>query len=432
MEQKHSKFGVLANPEYRKLFFASFTSQMGSVIGTIAFLFYLLDHFGDQPAYATITELMISLPTLAVFFLVGVLADRMDRQKIASNVDLLSAGLTAVLLGVIQVGWMPLIFAILFLRSAVTKFFSPAQAALSQGILGPEQRVAAAGVNQMMVSVLMLFGNSLGAAVYWAFGIQGALLIDALSFLASAWLIRSLHAPEDVRLPNGKTAWRELNVSTVWKDLKIGSLYIWNFPLLRRLMGGLVILGLCIGGMGVMPIFKLKYVLAPDTYQQYTAVMGAVSGSGVLIGSAIASRMAKRMKLYNLLTWGFLLGGLCYVGSALASTVPMFYVFHFAFGLTVPMVNIAFGGWLAQLVDPKMMGRVQGWTTPLMMISQGVSLLLITVTFPQSLSVTGAFLTMAGLLVTIASYQWLALPALARKLEAAESSEAASAKASPA
>lgn len=417
MDIKHSKFGVLAHTEYRKLFFANFTSQMGSVIGTIAFLFYLLDHFGDQPAYATLTELMISLPTLAVFFLVGVLADRLDRQKIASNVDLLSAGLTVVLLIVIQTGWLPLIFAILFLRSAVGKFFPPAQTALTQGILGAENRVAAAGVNQMMVSVLLLFGNSLGAAVYWWVGIEGALIADALSFLTSAWLIRTCRISQDVRLPNGKTTWRELNVRAVWQDLKIGSRYVFDFTLLRRLMGSLLILGLCIGGMGVMPIFKLKYVLAPETYEQSAAIMGAFSGAGVLIGSAIASRLAKKMKLYHLLSWGFLLGGFCFVGSALATSIPVFFLFHFAFGLTIPMVNIAFFGWLALLVDPKMMGRVQGFTTPLMMVSQGVSLLLITASFPQYLSVTGAYLTMAGLLITIASYQWLALPHLARKFE---------------
>ncbi|KEO82315.1 MFS transporter [Tumebacillus flagellatus] len=413
---KRSKFGVLTNPQYRRLFFANFTSQLGSEIGTISFMFFLLHHFGNQPGYATLTDLMISLPTLTVFYIVGVLADRMDRQKIASNANLICAGLTAVLLAAVHVGWLPLIFAVLFLRSAVQKFFNPAQAALTQGILGPDERVAAAGVNQMMVSVLLVFGNSVGAGVYWAIGVEGALLIDAVSFLISSWLIRSCTVSEAVRLPNGKTSWRRLNVRTVWQDLKVGSLYIWNFPLLVRLMGGLLILGLTIGGMGVMPIFKLKYVLAPDNYETYAAMMGAMSGSGVLIASPIVSKLAKTMKLWNLLSWGFLLGGCCFVGSAFAPSVPVFFLFHFAFGLTMPMVNISFFGWISQLVDPKMMGRVQGWISPVMMVSQGISLLLITVTFPDWLSVTGAYATMGALLIAISLYQCLSLPTLARKI----------------
>lgn len=114
---------IFQNRNYLRLFLANFTSQLGSTIGLTAFMFYLLDRFSDQPAYASITELMYSLPTLAVFFIVGVLADRMDRQKIAYYCDWISAILSLTLMVAIYVGWMPLIFAVLFLRSAVQKFF---------------------------------------------------------------------------------------------------------------------------------------------------------------------------------------------------------------------------------------------------------------------------------------------------------------------
>lgn len=60
---------IFKNPVFVKLFFANFTSQMGSIIGITAFTFYLLDRFSEQPAYASIAEMMYSLPTLAVFFL---------------------------------------------------------------------------------------------------------------------------------------------------------------------------------------------------------------------------------------------------------------------------------------------------------------------------------------------------------------------------
>ena len=53
---------------------------MGSIIGLTAFMYYILDRFSTQPMYATITELIYSLPVLFVF-LVGVLADNMDRKN---------------------------------------------------------------------------------------------------------------------------------------------------------------------------------------------------------------------------------------------------------------------------------------------------------------------------------------------------------------
>ncbi|MGB8953991.1 MAG: MFS transporter [Tumebacillaceae bacterium] len=417
MEQKVSRFGVLADRNYRNLFFASFTSQMGNVIGITAFTFYLLQHFGDQPAYATVSEMMISLPTLAVFFIVGVLADRMDRQKIALNSELISAGLTLVLLAVIQTGWMPLIFAVMFLRSAVAKFFYPAQNALVQGALPKDQQVSAAGLNQTSTSILILFGNTIGAACYWSFGVEGAIVVDAVSYLVSSWLIRRCRISEEVRLPNGRSTWRDLNVRTVWTDLKAGALYIWNFPVLLRLMIGLVIVGLCVGGMAVMPIFMLKYKLAPDNYEQMSALVGIFSGVGILLGSPLATWMAKKMKLYNLLAWGFFLGGLAYAGGAWSPNVWVFMSWEFAFGLTVPMVNVAFFGWMGQIVDPKMMGRVNGLRNPLMTVAQGLSLVAIAAVFPKYISVTAAFVIMGGLLVITAVYKWMTLPALVRKLE---------------
>lgn len=72
---------IFENRNFVKLFFAALASQMGTTIGNMAFAFYLLDRFSHQPSYATLAELMYSLPTLFVFFLVGVVADRFDRKK---------------------------------------------------------------------------------------------------------------------------------------------------------------------------------------------------------------------------------------------------------------------------------------------------------------------------------------------------------------
>lgn len=153
---------------------------------------------------------------------------------------------------------MPLIFTVMFLRSAVAKFFYPAQNALVQGVLPKDGQVSAAGLNQTAVSIMILFGNTIGAACYWSFGVEGAMIVDA--------------------------------------------------------------------SLGLLP------------------------------------RMG-------------------------------------------------------QIVDPKMMGRVNGFRIPLMTIAQGVSLLAIAATFPKYMSVTAAFLIMGGLLVVTAVYKWMSLPALVRKLE---------------
>ncbi|BBP88901.1 hypothetical protein BsIDN1_25190 [Bacillus safensis] len=71
--------------------------------------------------------------------MVGVVADRFDRKKVAENCDWIRAGLTIVLFIVIYFNSLPLIFLILFIRSAITKFFYPAEASLVQAILNKDQ-----------------------------------------------------------------------------------------------------------------------------------------------------------------------------------------------------------------------------------------------------------------------------------------------------
>jgi MFS transporter, DHA3 family, macrolide efflux protein len=401
---------IFQNRTFRNLFLATFTSQMGSTIGLTAFMFYLLDRFSNQPVYATVTELMYSLPTLAVFFLVGVFADRMDRQKVAYYCDLLSALLSLSLIGVIAIGWMPLIFFVLFTRSAISKFFYPAEGAIVQGILKKEDYTTAAGLNQLVMSLFMLFGNGLGVFAYWSVGIYGAILVDALTFLISAYFIKSINIPEEVRLPNGEHKLRDLNLSFVLKDFKLGFSYILGNKLLRTLLVGFVVFGVVNGGFSVIPIFMLKYKLAPETYEVYSIWIGVTFGSGVLIGSFLASLLAQKVKLYQMIILGLFVSGTFVVLASFSSNIYFFISLLFLAALGLPFINIAIGGWMPSIVDPKMMGRVQGWINPLMMFSQSLTLGVIALAFPKVVTVEMLYWLVGGCLMIVGIYYLITLP----------------------
>jgi MFS family permease len=383
---------------------------MGSIIAIAALMLYLLDRYTDQPFYAAITELMYSLPTLAVFFLVGVLADRMNRQKIAVNSDIICAVLSLALMGAIYIDWMPLVFAILFLRSAVSKFFFPAQAAIIQGILSKDEYTVAAGLNQMTSSLFMLFGNALGIFIYWTVGLQGAVFVCFVTYLASAVLIKACKLNEEVVLPNGLHKWNQLNVKFVANDFKQGMLYILKNPLLVYLIIGFFVFGIVNGGMSVMPAYILKYKLAPANYEQVMMYMGIVFGITVMIGSIAASMLSKKLKLYQMVIIGVGVSG-AFVAASGYSTTTLYYLILSGFvGLSLPFVNIGIGGWLPRIVDPKMMGRVQGWITPVMMLSQSVTLGIIALTFQKMLSVEGLYVLVGGCLIFVAFFYMFTLP----------------------
>lgn len=406
--------GLFKNHSFTKLFFANFTSQMGSVIGMTAFTFYLLDRFSNQPGYASIAEMMYSLPTLAIFFIVGVIADRMDRQKVAYYCDTISIFFTIALFGAIYIGWMPLVFAVLFLRSGVRKFFAPAESAILQGILEKDDYATAAGLNQMVSSIFMLFGSGLGIIAYKLTGVYGAVIIDALSFFISAILIKANRFEENVRMPNGKHTWKDLNISLVFKDFKSGAGYILNHKLLRSLIVGFIVFGVANGGFSVIPIFILKYKLAPNTYEEYSVLIGIIFGCGVLIGSVISSILVQKYKFHHLIIIGLLISGGFVALSGFATNIPMFLSLTFISALALPVINVSIGGWMPSIVDPKLMGRVQGWIDPLMMLSQTITLAFIGIAFQKFLSIEALFCIVGAALMLPALYYMIVLPRLVK------------------
>jgi MFS transporter, DHA3 family, macrolide efflux protein len=401
---------IFQNRTFRNLFLATFTSQMGSTIGLTAFMFYLLDRFSNQPVYASITELMFSLPTLAVFFLVGVFADRMDRQKIAYYCDWISALLSLTLLAAVAIGWMPFIFFVLFTRSAIQKFFFPAESALVQGILKKEDYTTAAGLNQLVMSLFMLFGNALGIFAYWSIGIYGAIIVDFITFIISAILIKTINIPEEVRLPNGKHTIKDLNFKLVFKDFKLGIQYILSNKLLRTLLVGFIVFGVVNGGFSVIPIFILKYKLAPNSYEELSIWVGVIFGVGVLLGSFIASTLTQKVKLYQMIIFGLLVTGAFVILASLSENIYVYLGLLFAASLGLPFVNIGIGGWMPSIVDPKMMGRVQGWINPLMMFAQSLTLGVIAVTFPKIVSIEMLYWMVGGCLMLVGVYYLISLP----------------------
>ncbi|WP_113930374.1 MFS transporter [Bacillus sp. P14.5] len=401
---------IFQNPIFTKLFFANFTSHMGSIIGLTAFMFYLLDRFSDQPVYASITEMMYSIPTLAVFFLVGVLADRMDRKKIAYYCDTVSVFLSLVLLGAIFIGWMPFIFFILFLRSAVQKFFFPAEQGILQGILSKDDYSTAAGLNQMVMSLFMLLGNGIAILIYWLAGIYGAVVVDAISFLISAILIKKCQVPVEARLPNGPHKIKDLSWSFIMKDFKLGMVYIFNHKLLMSLIGGFFVFGVVNGGFSVMPIFILKYKLAPETYEEYSILLGIAFGAGILIGSVIASMMTQKFKFHHLIVAGLTISGSFIILSSFATSTWVFLSVIFLAALGLPLVNIAIGGWMPSIIEPKMMGRVQGWISPIMMLSQTITLGFIAFSFPAILSIEMLYWIVGGSLMLVGVFYTIILP----------------------
>lgn len=406
---------LFKNLTFTKLFLANFTSQLGTVVGNMAFVFYLLDHFSTQPYYATIAELMYSLPTLAVFLFVGVLADKLDRKKIAMNSDWIRAALTVVLLLAVHQEWITAAFAILFLRSAVSKFFIPAETSLLQGIMKEDQYVQAAGLNQSVMGIFMLFGTGLGSIAYQYLGIEGAVIIDGLSFLISGLLIARCQFESKVRLPNGPAKMGDLHIRVIAKDFWQGFTYIRSNRLLMAIISGFLVFGLINGVFAVLPIFTMRYKLSPDHYQTYSALLTIFLGIGFLLGSAIAPALIKKFSKVSVLITGLILSAILTLALGLMDNIWIYLSLVLVTGAILAPVNVVFGGWLPELVEPSSMGRVSAWIDPLMMLGHSVALGIVAVAFPNYVSVEMLYTVLGFCILAVSLYYWVILPSLNRK-----------------
>lgn len=406
---------LFRNRTYRSLFFAQFTSQFGSMIGVIAFTFYILDRFTNQPFYATLTEMMYALPMLFVFFLTGVMADKFDRQKIALYSDWICSGLSILLLLFIWIDSMPLVYITIFLRSAVGKFFHPAQSSLVHGSLSKRDYPIAMGLNQLLHSVFIIAGNGIGALVYWKMGVFGAIIIDALSYFISGILISKIAIENEVKKPNGHYRLSDINLSIILTDFQLGVRYVFRQPIVFSLLLGIIFLGVINGGLSVMNIFIMKYKLAPESYEQTQILLSSVSGISVLLGSFITVYLIKKFSFYQLIIASFILPGIVFLLEAQVTNKYLFMTLHFFFAFTVPMFNIAFSGWLGQVVESKMMGRVQGLITPLSLLMMTLTQGFIAFAFPKYISVEIIFCIVSFSALMVGIYFISSLPKLAKE-----------------
>ncbi|MGC5772157.1 MFS transporter [Paenibacillus pabuli] len=406
---------LFRNPTFCKLFIATVASQLGTVVGNMAFAFYLVDRYSECPSLAAMAELMYSLPTLAVFWIVGVVADRFDRKHIAAYSDWIRAGLTMLLLLFVHYDLLVFCFLMLFLRSSISKFFGSAEMGLLQGSIDQDQYVQASGLNQMVMGMFMLFGMSLGAAAYHLIGIIGAFIIDGLSFLISGLLLARGDFPEQARTPNGKTRIRELRISLLLKDFWQGLRYIAQNRLLLVLISGFLFFGIVNGVFSVLPIFAMKYKLSPENYVIQSSLITVFMGVGFLIGTILAPLLIRRYSRAPVLITGLFVASLLIGGLGTTLRTEVYFILIFLAGIAIAPINIAIGSWMPELVPAQNIGRVNAMIEPIMMLGHSLALGAIALAFPVWLSVTWLHYMLALCTVGVSFFYLKFLPSLVRK-----------------
>ncbi len=166
-------------------------SQVGDWLNVVALFSLLLELTGKSESVALVLVMRL-LPAFFVGPLAGVLADRISRRAILITCDLLRAALVLCLLLVRRPEHAPIAYAVMGAHSLATAFFDPAQAATFPNLVPPEDLPLAATLENSLWSVALAVGAAAGGAVVALAGRDAAFILDSLSFVGSALLLRGL------------------------------------------------------------------------------------------------------------------------------------------------------------------------------------------------------------------------------------------------
>ncbi len=306
------------NRNFRLLWFAQIVSELGDWFYSVAILSFLLELTGSAQV-VSFAFLMQVLPNTLIAPAAGVINDRLSRKKVMIASDLASAVLVFSMLLVRSRGSLWLLFVLLFCQTMSWGLFEPGRSAVIPNIVAHDETPSANALSSTTWSVNFAIGTGLGGLALVSFGREAVFVLNSLSFLGSAWLIRRMRFQEPHAENRPPLRVRDL---LGFSEIADGARYIARD---RRLLatvlvkGGLGLMGanwviLPVMGERVFPL-RLGGMNAQQAGTLGMSALFASRGIGALVGAFVAAGYGKsnpgRLRVTILL--GFLLAGAGYL-----------------------------------------------------------------------------------------------------------------------
>jgi MFS family permease len=321
--------------EFLKYWTASAISDVGSQITALALPLIAALTLAATPWQMGVLTAAGTAPILVVGLFAGVLVDRLRRRPVLIAADVGRAALLltiplATLLGALRI---ELLFAVAFLVGALSLLFDVAHLAFLPSLVRREDLVDGNSKLEVTAATAQVIGPGFGGALVGFIGAPFAVVIDALSFVVSGWLIKRTRATEAERPPAAARA-------GVWREIHEGLRTVFAQPILRALMA-------CSATLNVFGrMFLAVYVLfmARDLGLGPVGIglVLATGGLGSLAGALVGAPATRRFGFGPVLLASALGFGLTGLLVPLAVLVP-----RYALAL---VVAAEFGQWMAILV----------------------------------------------------------------------------------
>ena len=357
------------NPSFRNLWYGQVISELGNWVNSIALYALILQLTGSGMAMAAAMMAKL-LPMVIISPFAGVVIDRMDRRTVLIASDILRCFTVLCFLIVESREDLWLVYALTLFEVALTGFFEPARSAILPSIVKKNHLVTANAISGATWSIMLTLGAALGGFVVSLFGVKVAFILDALTYLLSAWFIIK------ISYPNTKSEEPiKKNNSSGIKGLLEGGRYLISHPIvlaLALLKSGMAIKG---GIMTLIPLFANRLWSDPAAVSMAVGIMFSSRGIGSAIGPILIRKwLGESPKiLQGSILAAFFLGSLTLLAFSVSKnlwTASLFIGLSGMFGSIVWVFSTA----LIHLeADRQFLGRIFGIEMALLTLIMGIS-----------------------------------------------------------
>ena len=310
------------NHNYRNLWFARVVSNLGDWFNLLASA-SLIARLTDSGAAISLLFLVRFLPLFFMSPFAGVIADHFDRRKVLIATNLLRAATVAALVLVDRPDRIWLLYVLTALQFVFSAIFAPAETALIPSVVEEDDLITANALDSLTWSTMLAFGAMLGGLAAAFFGVIVAFLLDAISFLISAWFVSRVHVAEKAGI--GGTAAEAHDIKSGMFAFVEGMRYLWGEPVILGIALAKAGGSLVWGGINVVEVPLAERVFPFMGNGALTlGILYACTGIGTGIGPLLMRRWLGDSKPAQMraIQIGFGALALGILGLALAPSLP--------------------------------------------------------------------------------------------------------------
>ena len=335
---------VFAEPDYRRLWAARTISQWGDTFNFVALALLVYDLTGSGLGVSGVVVAEI-LPVLLLAPMAGALVDRWSRVRVMVGSDvfrLLLAGTLAV-----WHGSTVTVYMIAFGMSVGAVFFNPSAGSALPALVRRDALVAAnTGIWTAAVLSQVVLAPLAGLVVA-VFGYGPAFTINAVSYAASALVLRRLRVPA-APVPTERRR--------LWAEARAGVTTVLRHRMLRALAVGQLLAALSAGATSALLVVLAEAHLGVDG-RGYGLLVGAI-GLGAALGPLVMLRLIRDPARPLFVFAPFGLRGLVDLVLAASAALPVAAASLVAYGVATSTGAVTFNSMLQSEAPERARGRV--------------------------------------------------------------------------